>query len=232
LFGGAGDRQLFGDTWLFNEIEWIQQHPTNSPSPRSNACMAYDADRNQTILFGGKTEFGGKFLENNNETWVWGGGDWQQHPLTNLPPVRSGASLVYDRVQKSMLLFGGEAGGGFLNDTWIWDGVAWIEQQPSHRPPARSDFGMAYHEGKQQVVLFGGQSYSGLATDTWAWDGEDWDQLQTLQAPPLHVAYGARLVYLPTLQAIVLYNAFREKIVASDESFTMTERSEVWVLNY
>ncbi len=232
LFGGAGDGQLFGDTWVFNGVDWTQLQPSGSPSPRAGASMAYDAARNQTLLFGGKANTGKKFPENQNETWIWDGENWQQKSPATLPPARAGANLVYDRVRQSVLLFGGEAGGGIREDTWVWDGANWIEQQPIHRPPARADFGMVYHEGKQQVILFGGQSYEGMATDTWAWDGQDWLQLQPTQSPPPQMAYGARLAYLAALQSVVLYNTFRDKTIVSDESFTMVERSEIWILNY
>jgi hypothetical protein len=232
LFGGRGCNELLGDTWLFNGIEWIQQQPLVSPCPRTNASMAYDAARTATILFGGEVDSGKKFLRKLNETWVWNGRNWLQQFPTNLPPARSAASLVYDGARRSILLFGGGTSGGLLDDTWVWNGVDWIEQQPLHRPPARADFGMTYHIDKQQVILFGGQSHGGLATDTWSWDGKDWTQLQTSQSPSPQVAFGARLVYVPSLKVIVLYNAFREKMIVSDESFTIIERSEVWVLEY
>jgi hypothetical protein len=83
------------------------------------------------------------------------------------------------------------------------------------------------------VILFGGQSYAYAdRTETWSWDGQDWTQLLTRQAPPEDLAYRAQLVYLPGLQTVMLYNDLREKTVISDEFFTVTERSEVWVLSY
>jgi hypothetical protein len=232
LFGGFGEGELLGDTWLFNGTEWIQQDPLNSPSSRANACIAYDAAQGLTILFGGRASLGGKYLENLDETWAWDGKNWQQQFPTHIPPKRERAVLVYDRARQALLLFGGGAEGGLLDDTWIWDGVDWSEQKPINRPPARNNFGMAYHEGKQQIILFGGQSEKGIATDTWAWDGQDWTQLQTTQSPPPQVAYGARLAYFPDLESVVLYGVFREKKYLKDESFTMTERSEFWILDY
>ena len=71
-----------------------------------------------------------------------------------------------------------------------------------------------------------------MATDTWSWDGQDWTQLHPAQSPPPEMAYGAQLVYLPILQAVVLYNAFQQKTITTDESFIITERSEVWALLY
>jgi len=141
--------------------------------------------------------------------------------------------MVYDRVHKSIVLFGGAIGGGFLDDTWLWDGASWIEQHPLHHPAGRANFGMAYDESRKQVILFGGQSSLDVdLTETWSWDGQDWTKLPTRQAPPRELAYGAQLVYLPELQTVVLYNAFREKTIVSDESLIFTEHSEGWALTY
>jgi hypothetical protein len=232
LFGGMKDNQLMGDTWLFDGNDWVSQHPLNSPSPRFSASMAYDIAKNQTILFGGKTYIGKNLLEDTNETWIWDGKEWHQPSLSLSPPARSGACLVYDNARQSMLLFGGGAGGGFLDDTWVWDGTIWIEQQISHRPLGRADFGMAYHPALQQTILFGGQSYGGMATDTWVWNGKEWIQLLTVKSPPIQVSYGNQLVYMPTFKAIVLYNAYREKTITSDTTFSVSEHSEFWILEY
>ncbi|MEJ2600598.1 MAG: hypothetical protein P8Z00_19850 [Anaerolineales bacterium] len=214
-------------------MEWIQKHPLNNPTPRANASMAYDGSRNLTVLFGGRANTGKKLSENLNESWVWDGENWQQQYPITLPPPRWGANMVYDRARNSIVLFGGGTGGAFREDTWLWDGVSWIEQHPLHHPAGRANFGMAYDRDRQQVILFGGQTDLDVdPTETWAWDGDDWTLLPTRQAPPKELAYGAQLIYLPDLQAVALYNAFREKRIISDENFTITERSEVWALTY
>jgi hypothetical protein len=232
LYGGIGGNEILGDTWIFNGVDWIQQQPPVSPSPRTAASMVYDPDRNEIVLFGGLKVTDVKYDEALNEMWVWDGNTWQQQFPATLPPARWGANMVYDRAHKSIVLFGGAAGGGYLEGTWLWDGVSWAEQHPLHQPMSRANFGMAYDEVRQQVILFGGQTSTVFdPTDTWAWDGQDWTQLATHQAPPKELAFGAQLVYLPDLQTVVLYNAFREKIIV-DDGFKIIERSEVWALTY
>lgn len=232
LFGGMENGRLLGDTWLFDGAEWYQKQPLTSPKPRVQASLTYDSYRNLTILFGGLADNGSKYLESMNEMWIWDGEIWQQQFPVDLPPARFGTGTAYDKARQSILLFGGGSGGGILDDTWVWDGNSWKKQWPLTQPTARADFGMTYHEGKQQIILFGGQSYKGMVNDTWIWDGKNWAQLQTTQSPPTQMAYGAQLAYLPELQAVVLYNAFREKTIITDESFTITERSEIWILEY
>jgi hypothetical protein len=233
LYGGIGGSEILGDTWIFNGVDWIQQQPPFSPSARTDASMVYDPDRKVIVLFGGLKVSGGKYDEALNDLWTWDGNTWQQQSLATLPPARWGANMVYDRANKSIVLFGGSGGGGgFLEGTWLWDGVSWVEQHPLHQPFSRTNFGMAYDEDRQQVILFGGQSSTVIdPTDTWAWDGQDWTQLPTRQAPPKELAYGTQLVYLPNLQSVVLYNAFREKIIVDDD-FKFIEHSEVWILTY
>jgi hypothetical protein len=211
----------------------LERRPMVSPSPRTGASMSYDADRNVTILFGGQADTREKYWEALNEMWVWDGENWQQQFPDTLPPARWGATMVYDHARKSIVLFGGVNDGSYWEDTWLWDGASWTEQHSLHHPAGRANFGMAYDEGRQQVVLFGGQTYLDVdPTETWAWDGQDWTQLPTRQAPPKELAYGAQLVYLPDLQSVVLYNDFRDKTFNPDDTFTITDRSEVWALAY
>jgi hypothetical protein len=233
LFGGIGGNEILGDTWIFNGVDWTQQQPTVSPSARTDASMVYDPDRNAIVLFGGLKVTGGKYDEALNEMWIWDGNTWRQQFPATLPPARWGANMVYDRAHKSIVLFGGASGGGcYLEGTWLWDSISWVEQHPLHHPICRANFGMAYDEERGQVILYGGQTSTVFdPTDTWAWDGQDWTQLPTYQAPPKELSYGVQLVYLPDLQSVVLYNAFREKIIV-DDGFKIIERSEVWALTY
>jgi hypothetical protein len=158
LFGGSGGGRLLGDTWIFDGVDWIQRQPKTVPSPRNVASMAYDAERDLTVLLGGLTNTGEKYFEAVNEMWIWDGGTWRQQFPATLPPARLGANMVYDPTHKTVLLFGGGVGGGFLEDTWIWDGAVWVERYPQHHPTGRANFGMAYDQDRQQIILFGGQT--------------------------------------------------------------------------
>ncbi len=228
LFGGASNMALLGDTWLFNGTDWVRQQPPTSPSPRVGAHMAYDTDQGITVLFGGQVDTGQKFLEPSNETWTWNGTNWQKLSLDNAPSARWGARMVYDSAHKSILLFGGAAGGEFYDDTWLWNGTSWTELHPLQHPAGRANFGMTFDENRQQVILFGGQSFAYVdITETWAWDGQDWNKLEAIQTPPEELAYGAQLAYMPILNTVMLYNSFRPKPNPVDINF-----SSFWILNY
>jgi hypothetical protein len=77
LFGGGfGDSGLnsglnsglFGDTWAYDGISWIQQSPSSTVTARGNAPMAYDGSTNKMILEGGFSVHG-----NADDTWVYPG---------------------------------------------------------------------------------------------------------------------------------------------------------------
>ena len=59
--------------WRWNGTEWSQAAGP-SPSSRFSAALAFDAERNQVVLFGGADVTG--FLD---DTWLWTSGSWQRH---------------------------------------------------------------------------------------------------------------------------------------------------------
>lgn len=54
LFGGfTSQNVVIGDTWTWGSGAWTQLSPTASPTARGAPAMAYDAQRQVTVLFGG-----------------------------------------------------------------------------------------------------------------------------------------------------------------------------------
>ena len=138
---------------------WTRRLPESFPPRRSEHSMAFDSARNQTVLFGGRTE------DNlaSNETWIWDGSNWSKRNPTSSPPPRFSQNMVYDSARGVIVLFGGAAGRsdlpgtirGRFNDTWTWDGTTWTKLNPQTSPPALSFASMAYdsargHGGKVQ----------------------------------------------------------------------------------
>jgi hypothetical protein len=119
LFGGVNlfTTGFFNDTWIWDGNAWSQQTPVNSPAPREQAGMAYDAARGQTVLFGGQS-FSGAY----SDTWVWDGGNWTQKTPAHNPGPRFVFAMTYDQAQGQVVLFGGEQANG-LTTLWIGDGL-------------------------------------------------------------------------------------------------------------
>ncbi len=150
--------------------------PTALPM-RNGSAMAYDADHQRVLLFGGAYQVA------MSDTWEWLGTNWvQRHPTTS-PPARSGHALAYDRSRKRVVLFGG-VGCCFagLSDTWEWDGSSWQRQNPVSSPPP-GNATMTFDAARERVVLFSRRDAS-----TWEWDGRSWEQRITVASPSSEAA--------------------------------------------
>jgi len=181
LFGGyvgwRGGSGYSNRTWEYDGSTWIQVHTAYTPTCRAYVGLAYDSDRQVSVLFGG---YGGPpctpaaqaFLD----TWEYDGNDWHPITPTHSPSARSGHAMAYDARRKVTVLFGGYGPGGVpLNDTWEYDGSDWHLVTPTLSPPPRAGHAMAYDAARGVVVLFGGHDpAAGYYADTWTYDGTTW----------------------------------------------------------
>jgi N-acetylneuraminic acid mutarotase len=95
-------------------------------------------------------------------------------PVGDLPPARTGHSMVYDSASGRVILFGGFGDLDNLDDTWAYDPTAntWTDLRPvGELPPARNGHSMVYDSASGQVILFGGQ---GLLGDSWTQFNDTW----------------------------------------------------------
>lgn len=173
VYGGAEqDRVVDFDerTWLWDGLTWVsvEQDPLRG---RYRHAMAYDASRQQTVLFGGNTfgEDGGM----DDGTYLWNGARWTL-ATSGFPSGRLYPAMAYDRQREVTVMFGGYRTGGGTDDTFEWDGAAWA-QVADGGPLGRYGQGMAFDALRGLTVLFGGQLRDGsLGDDTWEWDGGSW----------------------------------------------------------
>jgi hypothetical protein len=180
LFGGGKDepfgQDFYGDTWTYDGTDWKHRSPAHSPSPRTEAQMAYDAATGQVVLFGGM-DVHGDIL---GGTWTWNGTDWRRRAPAHSPGARHGAAMEYDAARGDVTLFGGRALGGNLSaETWAWDGTDWTQLSPPHAPIPRYLMGGAFDDARAEMVVFGGVAAGFIEQGcggTWAWDGTDWSQ--------------------------------------------------------
>ena len=215
LFGGqsgssisAGNFRIHGDTFVWNgrTNTWSMAAPDVSPSPRIGPTLAYDAATRTVLLFGGTVNTG-NHAGQLNDTWAWNGAT-QTWALQNVPvsplPRRSHA-MAEDKVNKTVVLFGGMTSPSLLlGDTWVWNGAArtWTEQSPANKPSPRRSARMAYDGARSNAVLFGGDNVNSLLTDTWTWNGTNWKQRAlTGLTPP---ASGSAMAYHAATQKVVL----------------------------
>ena len=170
-------RSLLLAAWIFAECHaqapsWTQVQPTQSPSERTHHAMAYDSDRQVTVLFGGSDALAGA----QADTWEYDGKTWTEIKPAVSPPRRTGHGMIYDSISKLTVLYGGSG----LRDTWTWDGKVWtkIKIPAAQKPSARTSFAMAFDQDRGRIVLFGGKDIkTGIVNDTWEFDGTVWTNM-------------------------------------------------------
>jgi hypothetical protein len=171
-----------GDTWTFAGGGW-HRVAVSGPTARYLAALAYDADNQTYVLFGGQTAAG-----TSDETWVWDGKSWKALSPVHRPPPRMDAAMAYDPAHHVVVLYGGlipdQSEGAEAGDTWTWDGTDWTEADAGPGAPG-------YRRGSRAVttsvglILFGGRigniTYYG---DAWSWSGTKWHRVDSDPTPP------------------------------------------------
>lgn len=213
---GLGDR---GSSWVVEDVpelpvpQWRRLEPANPPSPRFRPLMAYESDRQRTLLFGG-------FLENQsncNETWEFDGRAWKRIDVP-APPADSGYMMDYDIYRGVAVLYGGRN-----RDTWTFDGVRWNRRRCEHRPPITGFGAMTYDPNSRHIVLFGGEALPPgdsplpvLSDEVWQFDGMDWMKLDVRGPSPRKYH---QMVYDSARERFVVFGGFTGKL-----------RNETWEL--
>ena len=175
LFGGDVNGRLdfpIYELWEFDGVNWLRRLAPNSPTRRFGHALAYDPQRQRTLLFGGVTNQGVVL----GDQWEWDGYRWSQGTQVVQPPPRAFARCTFDAVRGRIVLSGGIAslGGPALADLWEWDVVlnAWTQLIPlGGSPAARDSHGFAFDPVRRRTLLVGGASRSGsgiqVFSDTW-----------------------------------------------------------------
>jgi len=129
------------------------------------------------------------------------------------PSARFDPPLVYDSVDKSLLLFGGSDSRP-RNDLWRYliDERRWLELQPQDgtAPPPRFGHTTIYDPVRRRLILFGGQA-GGFFSDVWAYDiaSNRWTELAKSGAG-LSSRYGHSGIYDVKRDRLVISHGFTD----------------------
>jgi hypothetical protein len=186
LFGGATATEVRADLWRWRDGFWHVSAATG-PAPRTFPAMAYDAARDEVVLFGGSPVLFGDGTAPPamlDDTWVLRRDEWIS-VSGNGPGTRAEAAVAYDPRRARTVVFGGrltsrDGSVTRLGDTWEWDGRRWTRASTAG-PSPRSGAAMAWHQQLRVVVLFGGSG--GPLGDTWSWNGRAWTRVAIPPAP-------------------------------------------------
>lgn len=181
VFGGTSDDSLIADAVLSNQTwvldvqnaSWTRMRPQVSPPARVGAAMAYDAESDRIVLYGGGTRFSSP--GDLNDTWAY---DYDQDQWVEMtPPIapapRLNSEMVYLALQDRIVLFGGSYTGGYYNETWAYDFNRnnWSRVVTLDSPPGLDSPGLAFDSESNRIVLFGG--FNGPtegSNETWLFD--------------------------------------------------------------
>ena len=186
LFGGADGTDaaapILDETWAYDYSAdtWTQMEPEVSPPPRAFHAMAYDAESDRVIAWGGRQypetyDVSVWAYDYNTDTWT---------ALESSPgPPREYAypAMVYHPLTDRMILFGGLElstwfSGRLSDETWSYDynTRTWTRLEPAVHPEKRSHHAMVYNPVADKIVLFGGElssAYSDeVSEETWIFD--------------------------------------------------------------
>lgn len=184
--------------------------------------MAYDALHSQVVMFGLSVPLTSGYpgpINYDQRTWLWNGSTWSNQYPNPSPPIRTGAVMAYDSINRKTVLFGGGTSSAVLNDTWVWDGSTWANMNPPNPPPGRFNAVMAYDTLHGQFVLFGGQDFfDPYFVDTWVYDlsANTWTPKSTTAGAPYSPYPPApnagriwsSMVYDESMQKVVLFGGY------------------------
>lgn len=192
-----GPKRFKGDTWMYvhKYKNWIKLKTDNAPSARGRQAMTFDRSRKKIYLFGGRyrpeASSGAYILYNDFWEFDVNTDKWKKIETTGaVPTPRSNSYMIYDYVNDSVILFGGNSstsGLNFkpLNDTYRLNlkTMKWWRFDASVRPKARLFHSLMLDSKRNRVILYGGGGVNAFTgpffNDVWAFDlkKEAWSQI-------------------------------------------------------
>ena len=105
-----------GDLWSFdlNTNQWTERTPANSPPPRYSYSLAFDANRNKLILFGGQADS----LLNDTREFDPATSTWAAVSLNSAGPTARTRQEAAWADEHGMVMFGGSTDSSLSADLW------------------------------------------------------------------------------------------------------------------
>lgn len=214
LFGGADERQVFGDLWRLTGTRW-EFITDDGPDPRTFAGLVFHEGRKSLILFGGEDALFGSEEDQPNslsDTWEFANGRWNRLDAGTAPPARSAAAMAYDPLNDRIVMFGGysqsDGKGERLSDTWQFRNGKWARLDVAG-PSARVGAAVVFDPVRRAVLLFGGstedRAYGAGTGETWILEKNRWARLRTVQPPNI---FNSAMAYMTERNEVIRFGGW------------------------
>ena len=152
------------------------------------------------------------------------------NPSTS-PGQRYGAGYVFDEVNGTMIIFGGNSHGHY-SDTWRYKYATdtWTEFSPTDNPGALKWSAMTYDSVNDKSILFGGDiDYPLVANGTWIFDSANgqWGEREPTIAPKSREAFG--FAFDPVNEKAVLFGGTEGANVFYNDTWSYDYDTNTWV---
>jgi hypothetical protein len=227
-----------GDTWAYDPAAdtWEAMNPEVMPSERWASQMAYDAESDRIVFFGGGTGAANSF----DDTWVYdyNTDTWMEMQPEVSPPARAYHGMVYDPENDRVRLWGGHTSRDVSDlRAWAYDynTNTWTTQEaPSDAPEQRNGLGMVLHSPSGRLIVYGGLTEEDgqlVEGTTWAYDyrANSWEALEPSKSPGKRAHFP--MVYAPSVDKAILFGGELVSKTAdeiSDEAWVFDPTSNEW----
>jgi hypothetical protein len=148
------------------------------PTARTSARMVFNEESQRLLLFGGLGPLDASLTRRSfGDTWEWTGRQWVQLAPQDSPEKRFGHVMVYDTINKRVVLFGGGDDQINYNDTWFYKERNWTKVDTPNAPSPRRYASAVFDPVHNKVVLYGGNITNTIYHDTWTFDGTTWTRV-------------------------------------------------------
>lgn len=224
-------------TWAYDldTNTWQNMEPSTQPPLRWGSRMAYDAESDVVVLFGG-TDL--NTFEELADTWTY---DYESNTWTKMEPAQSPPphhfpDMVYHEAGDRIVLFGGYDASlaAYLNDTWTYDANSnqWTQLFPAASPAPRSYMALAYESKSQRIVMFGGTQdptnwpYEPTYDETWIFDLDtvSWTQALPKKAGPARAWHQM----VGTGNSVLLFGGGPSRFEYNSDTYAYGARANLW----
>jgi hypothetical protein len=230
LFGGNRGEHYLNDTWVYDSKTrvWAQLQTTANPPARSQHGMVYDPQRDEILLFGGRS-FGVKPL---HDTWALDLSTLKWNLLakpngTPQPQARDHVQMARDPLSGITVIRGHSLKKGLPDETWHFDqeSRSWIRVKIKVQPK------LARHGMFCAVEAAGGLLFLSGESDRKTWlyqpSTKAWTQLERgTELPESPIDHGQ---IASDSQRLYMLGGFGGDDVPANAG--LTPRGAMWVLS-